>query len=233
MKKKMSKILAAALALTLALSAAGCGAKKTDEPAQAAAEEVQEEQEEVLDGGWQEAEDGTITEELQALFDKAMESLVGVDYVPVELLATQIVSGTNYKFLCEGTTVVPDGETKQYIVTIYEDLEGNAEVMNIEEVQEEQKEGLVGGWTEAEDGTITEELQALFDKAMEGLVGVDYVPVKLLATQVVAGTNYKFLCEGTTVVPDGETKQYIVTIYEDLEGNAQILEIEEAEGAAN
>ena len=87
---------------------------------------------------------------------------------------------------------------------------------------------IVGGWETAEDGTITTELQELFDKAMEKLEGVDYTPVKLLETQVVAGTNYRFLCDATVVSPNAETKQAIVTIYEDLQGNVEILEIQDA-----
>lgn len=91
------------------------------------------------------------------------------------------------------------------------------------------EEEIVGGWETAEDGTITPELQELFDKAMEELEGVDYTPIKLLETQVVAGTNYKFLCDATVVYPDAETTQAIVTIYEDLQGNVEILEIQDAE----
>ena len=37
--------------------------------------------------------------------------------------------------------------------------------------------GLMGGWTVAQDPTITPELKAVFDKGMEGLIGVNYVPV--------------------------------------------------------
>ena len=86
-----------------------------------------------------------------------------------------------------------------------------------------------GGWETAEDGEITTELQELFDKAMEELEGVNYTPVKLLETQVVSGTNYKFLCDATVVSPDAETKQMIVTIYQDLQGNVEILDIQDAE----
>ncbi|MDO5110341.1 MAG: hypothetical protein Q4D59_10460 [Erysipelotrichaceae bacterium] len=88
---------------------------------------------------------------------------------------------------------------------------------------------IVGGWTEAEDGTITDELQAKFDKAMEGFTGVGYTPVKLLETQLVSGTNYKFLCEAQTVVPGAEKREAIVVIYEDLEGNCSILEIQDSQ----
>ena len=87
--------------------------------------------------------------------------------------------------------------------------------------------GLAGGWAAAEDATVTEELKAIFDKALEGLVGVDYTPVLLLGSQVVAGTNYAFLCKGTVVYPDAQPSWYIIYIYADLEGNDQLVNIME------
>ena len=88
---------------------------------------------------------------------------------------------------------------------------------------------VVGGWAVAEgaDTAITPELQATFDKAMEGLVGVNYTPLMLLGTQVVAGTNYAFLCQGTVVYPGAGAQWFVVYIYEDLQGNAQVLDIED------
>lgn len=88
-----------------------------------------------------------------------------------------------------------------------------------------QETELVGGWTEAQDSTITPELQTIFDKAFEGMVGASYKPIKLLATQVVSGTNYKFLAEQTTVTANPETKKVVVEIYEDAQGNVSVTEI--------
>ena len=62
-------------------------------------------------------------------------------------------------------------------------------------------------------------------KAMEGFAGVGYVPVAMVAQQVVAGMNYRFLCEATTVLPGAETDYALVTVYKDLNGNAEITEI--------
>ena len=86
-------------------------------------------------------------------------------------------------------------------------------------------EGLVGGWQTAEDSTVTEELQAIFDKGMEGLVGVGYTPVAYLGSQVVAGTNHAFLCRAVTVVPDAVPRWTIVFLYEDLQGNVSLMNI--------
>ena len=69
---------------------------------------------------------------------------------------------------------------------------------------------------------------------MEGLLGVKYEPLALLSTQLVSGTNYCFLCEGTTVTPGEPASLYLVKVYADLQGGAEILEITgfEAEEAA-
>ena len=41
-------------------------------------------------------------------------------------------------------------------------------------------EPMVGGWSVAENNAVTEEQKAVFDKAIEKLMGVSYVPVAYL-----------------------------------------------------
>ncbi len=84
----------------------------------------------------------------------------------------------------------------------------------------QQDNPVVGGWTQVEDKTVTEDLQKIFDQAMEK-ESENYTAIELLETQLVAGTNYKFLCETE------DKKQVIVTIYADLQGNAEVTDIEE------
>lgn len=88
---------------------------------------------------------------------------------------------------------------------------------------------LLGGWeiVESEAGELPEEVQEAFDKALDGLVGALYVPVKLLAQQVVAGMNYCILCQITPVVPDARPTWALVYIYADLEGNATLSNVYE------
>jgi len=96
-----------------------------------AAAEGTEDASEPVDGGWEIAEDITVTDELKAVFDKGMEELLGVDYEPVAYLASQVVAGTNHCFLCKATVVVPDAVPYYALVYIYEDLDGNTEIMDI------------------------------------------------------------------------------------------------------
>ena len=86
---------------------------------------------------------------------------------------------------------------------------------------------LVGGWTITEDSSITPEAHAVFVKAMEELDGADYEPIDLLATQIVSGTNYCFLCRIAPVVPDPVHEYAFVYIYEDLQGNAEMVDVQE------
>ena len=87
---------------------------------------------------------------------------------------------------------------------------------------------MTGGWTPSEDPTVTEELKALFDKGTETLTGAGYIPVAFLGTQVVAGTNYAFLCQMVTAYPGSlETAPgyAMVYLYQDLAGNVTVLSI--------
>lgn len=85
-------------------------------------------------GGWALPETPDVTEEAAAALAKAAESKLGADYTPIALLATQLVSGTNYSILCEVTAVTPDGAPAYAIVRVYQDLDGNAEITDIYEV---------------------------------------------------------------------------------------------------
>lgn len=93
--------------------------------------------------------------------------------------------------------------------------------------EEYQVDQITGAYEPAASPEITDEIQALCDKAFADLEGASYTPVALLATQVVAGTNYKILFEKELAVPDAEKTYAIGIIYEDLDGNASITEIDD------
>ena len=86
-------------------------------------------------------------------------------------------------------------------------------------------DALLGGWEivshDAEE--LPEDAQEAFDKAEKELTGGEYTPVSLLATQLVAGTNYCILCQVTPDDAASEQKWTLVYIYADLQGNAEIM----------
>ena len=118
----MKKLIAIMLALTMLMTVAGCG--KKEEPAVA--------------GGWTEVKDGAITDELNDIFNKALEGLLGAKYEPVELLATQVVNGINYKFLANGTKTTNPVTTGTYNVTVNVSSDGTVSLVNIETIEEKQ-----------------------------------------------------------------------------------------------
>lgn len=181
----------------------------------------------MLLGGWEEVDSPVITEEMAALVEKASANLTGAKYTPVAYLGRQIVSGTNYLILCRTvSTVDPDAVETYTFVTVYEDLEGGAQIINVIDTGLPTNiADLSGGWSQAESPEVTEEIEDLCDKAFRRLVGVGYKPVALLSTQVVAGTNYCILCESTIVYPGAEPTYAFVTLYKDLEGNVEVLDI--------
>lgn len=173
----MKKITALMLAALLLLTLSACGQKKAETNTV---------------GGWTLTEDGAVTAEAQAAFDKAMEGLVGVDYTPVALLGTQVVSGMNYSLLCEATVVYPGAVPYYAVVTVYQDTQGKAEIKNIVAldlgkilesgtVEDSQPAGgqLLGGWTVDRDTYL---------EVPDGVLH--------LAQQQVSGTNHCVLCKG-------------------------------------
>ena len=181
----------------------------------------------ILLGGWEDVDSPVITEEMAALVEKASANLTGAKYTPVAYLGRQVVSGTNYLILCRTvSTVDPDAVETYMFVTVYEDLEGGAQITNVIDTGLPTNiADLSGGWSQAESPEVTDEIKELCDKAFERLVGVGYSLVALLSTQVVAGTNYCILCESTIVYPGAEPTYAFVTLYKDLDGNVEVLDI--------
>lgn len=187
---------------------------------------VTQAEEEPTVGGWAAPESPAITEEIQALCDKALEGLTGASYTPAALLATQVVAGTNYRILFRSTPAILNGTETYAIGTLYQDLDGDVELtdLQISDIATDFDE-LEGGWMPADSPALSEEISEIFSKAMEGLTGVDYTPLALLGTQVVAGTNYAIICEATVVYPDAEPYYAIVYVSENLDGIASLLDI--------
>lgn len=84
---------------------------------------------------------------------------------------------------------------------------------------------IAGGWT-INQGALSlkkhKDAAEAFKKATKGMVGYDQEVVAFLGSQVVAGTNYSYLCKGHVVYPNAQNEYIIVNVYEDLQGHATI-----------
>ena len=85
-----------------------------------------------------------------------------------------------------------------------------------------------GGWSTFSCDISPEAMKA-FEKALEDIIGVDYTPVAV-ATQIVAGTNYAFFCNGQVVAPDTPNEAFLIRIFVSLSGEAELVNIEKVHG---
>ena len=189
-------------------------------------------------GGWQQCDGFSqqLSEEDTARFEKAIEGLVGVGYTPIQVIATQLVNGTNYAYLAQGTTITANPKKSFYIVKITEDKDGKVDLASAMEIEpdyiltaSEDNQTQLGGYKATSTGKAgmfsDEDAQASFDKAMESYTGMKLNPIVLIAKQVVNGTNYIGLARGETVTQNPETKIYVVQWHADLDGSAKIDDV--------
>ena len=220
----MKRLLLVLLAVVLVASLAACG-RSSAEPTEA---EKQSEQEAIV-GGWSIADSPAVPDEVKELVNKAAEKMDGAVYTPVAYVASQVVAGTNHLVLCTVEPLVPDSKATYALVTVYEDLQGNAEITDVYNSEAEslgnyQDPEATGTWKLTDPPVVTEDAKNALEKATAAMTGAEYTPIALLGTQLVSGTNYCMLCELTPVTANPEPYYAVVTVYEDLQGNAEIID---------
>lgn len=172
-------------------------------------------------GGWTSFRDLTDTD--RQVFDKAMEKIIGVDYIPLKV-SSQVVNGTNYRFACESRVISPEGRKQMAMVQIYQPINGIPTVIRITiEDLEVQDETVLGGWSAWKP--LDSESREVFDEATKGLLGVKYSP-KEVSTQVVAGMNYRYKCSAAVMSKEHDTYNVLMEIFKPLTGDAIITGIE-------
>lgn len=95
---------------------------------------------------------------------------------------------------------------------------GPARQAGKETEKQTEKTVLCGGYTQQRP--LTEAETDLFRKVTHGMTGVSYTP-QSVATQVVAGTNYRFVCTAKTATRNPETYQAEVIVYQPLPGQGE------------
>jgi len=180
-------------------------------------------------GSWQFAESTTVTADHEKIFKEAISKIDGYNHTPVALLATQVVAGTNYCFLCTNTIQGNSATNAMKLTYIYVDLSGEAKFVKDEVLKlpgTDDSGEKVGGWAYAESTEITDAIKKVMEKATETLTGATYEPVAYIGSQVVAGTNHAILCKCSPSVADlnGATTYILVYVYEDLQGNCEITD---------
>ena len=169
-------------------------------------------------GGW--SSFSPVTKEDEKIFNKAVSGLVGVKYTP-ELVSYQIVAGKNYCFICKAVSSTNPPREYYASISFWVKLDGEIENFNIidlsvddaysEDINVDNAVGVkTGGYIAHE--VITDNDRAVFEHITKSLLGVDY-ELKAVATQVVNGINYKFICISKIVVPYAQPELTMIEAY--------------------
>ena len=217
----MKRVFLVVIVFVVCAFLVGCGKKE---------KEIIDNEKSLVLGGWKintNANALIIPQKAKNAFDKAQ---VDKSLTPVLLLGTQVVSGTNYMYLCIS-------EEGFKTIVIYEDLQGNCSVTKTSDfdvskyahnsITNEAKE-LSGGWTINTDMTgskIDSEVLDVFNDATKTITGVTYTPLIVLADQIVSGTNYAVLCIGKPSTTGNDTYIDVLTIYKNLDGESSLVSI--------
>lgn len=220
------------LILAVAFSMTACGDSSSDN----------NENEGKVTGAWtvsdQKAE-VNMPEDVEKAFRKATEKVTGSTLEPVSYIGSQVVAGMNYMILCRAVTATQEPQTSYKIAVIYADLEGNAELTSLNDFDlmkytegegTKNSEVLSGGWYVAPDAAgseIPENVKSAYEKATEAVSWewAEVNPLCYLGSQVVAGTNYAILCRGKLTEDKSKDHIFVITVYENLEGNAEVTNI--------
>lgn len=171
-----------------------------------------------------------IPDNIKELFDSATSSYNKMTLTPISLIGTQVVSGTNYMFLCKGED---SKTTKWVLVTIYLDPSNNAEVKNVKYLNlnkyvnvntDSTNTQTLGGWSVYKGivSNLDTNIEEVFNKAVSDNEKMAYIPIALLGEQIVAGTNYAVLALGQSLDNPDAYSINVLTIYSKLDGTASL-----------
>ena len=184
-------------------------------------------------GSWKtgKARASLLTYNQEKIFDKAMADRVGVNYMPVALLAKQVVNGTNYVYLTYGTTVTKSPKNAWYVVTIHKSGKKTSvkyvhkmTPAGVKTKSKPRKTASLSGGLEIQSqiyqpAALSTAVMNAFEKATAKYSKYSLRPIGLLGYQTVSGKNYKILCYGTA---KNVKDIFVVTIYKKTNGDCKV-----------
>jgi hypothetical protein len=168
-------------------------------------------------GGWTPLRE--VDADSKGAFQKAFAEFSGAAYTPF-LVATQVVAGTNYIFVTNGKGVYPGAVEYPALVSIFQGLDGKAQVSHIKELGHP---GGLGAYSPFR--AVTEADSAVIKAATEHWLGGGF-EMSYVSTQVVAGVNYRFAGTETLTDGNGTKVPVLVTVYAPLDGTPQITAVQ-------
>lgn len=184
-------------------------------------------------GGWQINTEFTpvLREEEELLFEKARAADGGyTTLIPVTVLASQVVSGMNYAYLCLNDEEEHIGWV---IAVVYETATHDAAITSVKEIsipdasgKQGIPAGMTGGWSVKEEIanaiTLPQDVFSDYNLAADQYEKTVLYPLALLATQPVSGTNYLVLAKGEE---DGVMQLFVTTAWKKADGSVEMTDV--------
>jgi hypothetical protein len=133
-----------------------------------------------------------------------------------------VSNGWNYLYVTNASVVSPGARPYAALVKFYKPTDGKAENLNIIQIGQPTLVGDYGAFQGLDDMAKT-----VLAEAQRMLPGI-YLAGCLVTTQLVAGRNYIFAANSTTLSPDTEPQPMFLKVFQPLDGEVKIKDMIEA-----
>ena len=156
-------------------------------------------------------------------------------YEPIALLGTQVVSGTNYLYLCKSTWTDYQENVSFVLLQIYQDLSGKSEVMGsaiLFPTEESREEG--EDYIDNTGSYLPENIPAIqnaFNEAVKDNENVSYIPLAYIGKHTQEGKPEEdvIFTAKKSKGKDAKTNYELLYIGKDKDGKAKLIKTEEVQ----
>ena len=156
-------------------------------------------------------------------------------YEPIALLGTQVVSGTNYLYLCKGTWTDYQENVSFVLLQIYQDLSGKSEVMGsaiLFPTEESREEG--EDYIDNTGSYLPENIPAIqnaFTEAVPDNENVSYIPLAYIGKHTQEGKPEEdvIFTAKKSKGKDAKTNYVLLYIGKDKDGKAKLVKTEDVQ----
>ena len=156
-------------------------------------------------------------------------------YEPIALLGTQVVSGTNYLYLCKSTWTDYQENVSFVLLQIYQDLSGKSEVMGsaiLFPTEESREEG--EDYIDNTGSYLPENIPAIqnaFNEAVKDNENVSYIPLAYIGKHSQEGKSEEdvIFTAKKSKGKDAKTSYVLLYIGKDKDGKAKLVKTEDVQ----
>ena len=156
-------------------------------------------------------------------------------YEPIALLGTQVVSGTNYLYLCKSTWTDYQENVSFVLLQIYQDLSGKSEVIGsaiLFPTEESREEG--EDYIDNTGSYLPENIPAIqnaFNEAVKDNENVSYIPLAYIGKHTQEGKPEEdvIFTAKKSKGKDAKTNYELLYIVKDKDGKAKLVKSEDVQ----